>query len=78
MRSRIQILGGSELEESTTDEDAIKLALLVDDLSVTNKCTSRSLSQAGYVCHTANDGRKAVDMARKTHYDIIVMDVQVN
>eukprot|EP01083_Nonionella_stella_P075000 203626_1 len=86
MRSAsIQILGATPENVECTDdpphvphdETTVKKALLVDDLKVTNKCTARSLFQAGYECHTADDGQKAVDMARKTHYDIIVMDVQL-
>jgi CheY-like chemotaxis protein len=54
-----------------------KTALLVDDVKVTQKVTSVALHQSGFVCDVADDGEVAIQMAKKQHYNVILMDVQL-
>ncbi|QWR78110.1 response regulator [Candidatus Magnetomonas plexicatena] len=51
--------------------------LLVEDNIVNQKLAVKLLELRGIVPIVAENGRKAVDVAAKTHFDIILMDVQM-
>lgn len=51
------------------------VALVVDDVKVTQVVTSAAMFNAGYVSDVAADGLEAVAMAQNTHYEVILMDV---
>ncbi len=52
-------------------------ALVVDDVKVTQVVTSAAMFNAGYISEVAADGVEAVEMAKATHYEVILMDVAV-
>ncbi|CEO98140.1 Response regulatory domain-containing protein [Plasmodiophora brassicae] len=54
-----------------------RLALLVDDVVITQRITSAALHRAGYQCDLASNGQQAVEMANQTDYQVILMDVQL-
>lgn len=52
--------------------------LLVDDNAINLNVALRILQKLGYVfLETAEDGKEAVEKARKIEYDLIIMDVQM-
>jgi two-component system sensor histidine kinase/response regulator len=51
--------------------------LLVEDNEVNRMVASHLLAGAGLVCDFASDGRKAVEAALKTPYDLVLMDCQM-
>ena len=51
--------------------------LFVDDNAINREVTPGILEKSGYMVDTASDGRKAVEMARRIHYDAVLMDVQM-
>ena len=52
-------------------------ALVVDDEKMIVKGIKFSLEQDGYVVDTAFDGEEALNLARKTEYDIVLLDVML-
>jgi signal transduction histidine kinase len=57
--------------------DTVKLILVADDNKTSQLVTVLQLKQLGYVGHTVNNGREAVDAALKTPYSLILMDCQM-
>jgi hypothetical protein len=51
--------------------------LLAEDEAVNREVTSSLLSDAGQVIDLAEDGIRAVELASKTRYDLILMDMQM-
>ena len=51
--------------------------LLVEDNSINQKVGLKMLSQFGYTADLAGNGRQAADMAIKSEYDLILMDIQM-
>ena len=51
--------------------------LVVDDNEINLMLITRTLSKLGYECKKASDGQMAVDMAKKDHFDLIFMDMQM-
>lgn len=51
--------------------------LVAEDNVVNQKVTGMILKKMGYEPDYALNGREAVEMARKKHYDVILMDVQM-
>jgi len=51
--------------------------LIAEDNSVNQKVARLLLRKMGYTADIASNGVEAVDMASKTHYDLILMDVQM-
>lgn len=49
--------------------------LLVDDSKFLRIATERALARAGYEVSTAADGEHALEMARETHPDLILLDM---
>jgi len=57
--------------------DTVRLILVADDNKTSQLVTVLQLKQLGYVGHTVNNGREAVDAALKTPYSLILMDCQM-
>ena len=51
--------------------------LVAEDNSVNQKIAIKILGKLGYAVHIANNGKEAIEMLTKEHYDIILMDVQM-
>lgn len=51
--------------------------LVVDDNTVNREILRKLLERAGHMVDTAEDGGQAVDMARHTRFDVVLMDVQM-
>jgi CheY-like chemotaxis protein len=49
--------------------------LLVDDSKFLRLATERALAHAGYDMSSATDGEQALEMARKEHPDLILLDM---
>jgi CheY-like chemotaxis protein len=49
--------------------------LLVDDSKFLRLATERALARAGYDVSSATDGERAIEMARKEHPDLILLDM---
>jgi CheY-like chemotaxis protein len=49
--------------------------LLVDDSKFLRIATERALARAGYEVSTAVDGEHALEIARETHPDVILLDM---
>jgi len=66
----------SDLAAAARDAQTLRI-LLVDDNEIGREVGFATLTQAGYCCDIANDGRQAVDAAERCNYDIILMDCQM-
>ena len=55
----------------------MKKVLVVDDEKLIVKGIRFSLEQDGYEVDCAYDGEEAIEMARKTEYDIVLLDVML-
>ncbi|MGI8595798.1 MAG: response regulator transcription factor [Thermoleophilaceae bacterium] len=51
--------------------------LVVDDEPTITDVVSRYLERAGYVAHTAGDGREALRVAAERHPDLVVLDLML-
>ncbi len=51
--------------------------LLVEDEPVNQMVAEEILGVAGFMVDMADDGLQAIEMARSTHYDLILMDMQM-
>jgi DNA-binding response OmpR family regulator len=51
--------------------------LIVEDETTLLETLSYNLTRQGYDVLTARDGRKAVDIARETHPDLVVLDIML-
>jgi PAS domain S-box-containing protein len=51
--------------------------LVADDDPINLEITQGLLEESGLVVHTVDDGAKAVVMARRINYDLILMDIQM-
>lgn len=49
--------------------------LLVEDSKFLRMATERALARAGYIVSTANDGAKAIELARSEKPDVILLDM---
>lgn len=54
-----------------------KKALIVEDNEINQLVTSQMLESIGFDIDIANDGLEAVNMANKSNYDIVFMDLQM-
>ncbi len=68
--------GRSASNERRIRLDGVKI-LLADDASDNRQLISRLLKLAGASVETAVDGREAIDKALGSHFDIILMDIQM-
>jgi len=53
------------------------LVLVVEDNIINQKITAFSLTKAGMKVTIANNGKEAVELFRKQHFDVILMDIQM-
>ena len=51
--------------------------LLAEDNLINQEIAIDMLEVMGYVADVANNGREAVEMCQKKHYDIVLMDCQM-
>ncbi|WP_148624364.1 response regulator [Aliarcobacter cryaerophilus] len=56
---------------------SLKKALVVEDNEINQLVTSKMLESIGFDIDIANDGLEAVNMANKSNYDIVFMDLQM-
>ena len=54
-----------------------KVVLIAEDEAINKKLMERILSKAGFTVLSAGDGQSALDIYKKTHIDLILMDVQM-
>lgn len=52
-------------------------ALVVDDETLVRNLTVRALVREGFTCDTAADGAQALEMVRRTAYDVVVTDLRM-
>jgi two-component system cell cycle response regulator DivK len=64
-------------EPSPTLARARKCVLIVEDNLLNMKLFSAMIESQGYDVLQAGDGRAALDMARRRHPDLIIMDLQL-
>ncbi|WP_103069846.1 response regulator [Aquimarina sediminis] len=51
--------------------------LLVEDNKVNQLITEKIISNYGFYCDSANDGKEAVDMVKKNRYSMVLMDIMM-
>lgn len=51
--------------------------LLVEDNKVNQLMTKKILSNFGYMCEVANNGKEAVDMVNRKDYSLVLMDIMM-
>ena len=61
----------------TADEPARPHVLLAEDNRVNQKVAMRLIERLGCSVDVADDGQAAVDMVGHTHYDLVLMDIQM-
>ncbi len=70
--------GGTATPPADADEAVSPLKiLLVEDNPANRKVGLGILKKLGYTADTAENGREALDAARETAYDLILMDIQM-
>lgn len=68
----------TSLKENQNHTDINKLTVLVaDDNGTSRTITSKMLTFGGYKVDTAADGKQALDMLEKKHYDLMVLDLHM-
>lgn len=55
----------------------MKPILIVDDEKAIADLICLTLTQAGYACVTANDGRTAADLIENNTYDLVLLDIML-
>jgi two-component system, sensor histidine kinase len=71
---------GKDLKKDSEEKASLpeNLAiLLAEDNTINRKVAQHALNQFGYQCDMAADGRKAFEMYKQKHYDLILMDIQM-
>jgi len=72
------MLAPFDLEEHHLTDDSRKLdVLLVEDNPVNQELAKRLLEKRGYRVTLANNGAEAVDQFEKSHFNLILMDMQM-
>ena len=66
---------GGRTREVEKDVARMTKILLVDDSKFLRLATERALSRAGYDVSTANDGERALEIAREKKPDVILLDM---
>lgn len=54
----------------------INILIVEDEESISN-LLKISMSQSGYSCHIANDGKQALDYINKLKFDLILLDIMI-
>jgi len=57
--------------------DMVNKVLVVEDEAALREALAYNLTRQGYEVKTANDGRAALDSARKNHPDLIILDLML-
>lgn len=75
----IQILRGDEPSEKQNESLKYlgKCILVADDVKVNQMIITKVLTKQGFEIETADNGKIAVEMVKKKHYDMIFMDCQM-
>jgi two-component system sensor histidine kinase/response regulator len=68
--------GANIAEELSVISGAV--ILVVEDNELNQEVAMGLLEEGDFEIHIANDGREAVDMVAKNHYDLVLMDVQMS
>jgi CheY-like chemotaxis protein len=70
-------VGTLEWPDHAVEKDVARMTkiLLVDDSKFLRLATERALSRAGYDVSTANDGERALEIAREKKPDVILLDM---
>jgi CheY-like chemotaxis protein len=70
-------VGTLEWPDHEVEKDVARMTkiLLVDDSKFLRLATERALSRAGYDVSTANDGGRALEIAREKKPDVILLDM---
>jgi two-component system, chemotaxis family, chemotaxis protein CheY len=58
-------------------DDPVKRLLIVDDNVALVRVIQFAMNQAGYETVTAKNGRAALDLAQKLHFDAVISDQQM-
>ena len=58
-------------------EEQLETILVVDDDDLMLRTVSRLLTRNGYKTDTANNGYKAIDMAKEKFYDFVISDIRM-
>ena len=78
LRSKDSVMDDIPFEISHKEYDLNGLNLLVvEDNKINQVITKKMLSKRGITCDIANNGTEAVELARKTAYDGILMDIHM-
>jgi len=67
------------MDQQPTQQPQFKqpTVLLVEDAQFIAELYTRALSKAGFVVETADDGQKALDIAMKESFDVILLDIML-
>jgi signal transduction histidine kinase/DNA-binding response OmpR family regulator/HPt (histidine-containing phosphotransfer) domain-containing protein len=78
-RRRSEVPGSAELRAQMPDLTPLYGAriLLVDDFELNREVAQGILAEARVWVELAEDGQMAVDMVRRSHYDAVLMDIQM-
>ncbi len=71
---------GKDLKKESEENASLPIdiaILLAEDNAINRKVAQHALNQFGYLCDMALDGRKAFEMYKQKHYDLILMDIQM-
>ncbi|MEY2398056.1 MAG: hypothetical protein QOJ00_1230 [Actinomycetota bacterium] len=82
LRRRISeiVSGVDSPDKHVTPDEATPgrgVILLAEDNPINQKVVAAMLTSEGYAVSVVNDGRKAADAARSSHYDVVLMDCQM-
>lgn len=69
--------GVSEHLERATERPAHWRVLVVEDVPSQQKLLAKLLTKSGHDVSTADNGREAVELALREHFDVILMDIQM-
>jgi CheY-like chemotaxis protein len=70
-------MGAGKAEQALLRHHAGQRVLLAEDNLINREVAGELLRSAGLVVETANDGRRAVELATSRRYDLVLMDVQM-
>ena len=65
------------VEKLPLDKLVGKKVLIVDDNRINQIVTKKTLEKHQVICETANNGQLAVDIVKKSNFDLILMDVNM-
>jgi CheY-like chemotaxis protein len=77
VRYQVRYAATLRLHNSSPTERAVPTILLVEDNELNRDMLSRRLRKHGFEIAIARDGREAIDAARQTAPDLILMDLSL-